>query len=72
MKLETLELVDVPEDCFIAIKNAAAIAVDRFYVRQNEKVSFEATEASNITKDDFRVANGMAKKYYPDTELMGP
>ncbi len=68
MKLVELTLNDVPEDCVAEVKRLAAVAVDRYYKRQNETVTPEAIAASNHTKDNFRVVNGLAKHYYPDPE----
>ena len=63
-----LTINDVPEDCKDEVLRLATVAVDRYFREQNEVVSGETLEASNKSKDDFRVANGLKKKYDSDIE----
>lgn len=63
MKLIKLTINDVPDDCIDAVLKAAAIAVDRYYRQNNEVVSEEVISVSNTAKNDFRLANGLVKKY---------
>lgn len=63
MTLVRLILNDVPNECIMEIKRVAAITVDRYYHRMNENIGSAVLAASNIKKDAFRVANGLAKQY---------
>ncbi|MEE9548671.1 MAG: hypothetical protein V3V68_04885 [Nitrosomonadaceae bacterium] len=69
MKLVKVTINDVPEGCVDAVKKIAAVAVDRYYRKNNEAVAPEVITESNTVKDDFRLANNLKKKYYPDLEL---
>ena len=63
-----LTINDVPEDCKDEVLRLATVAIDRYYRKQNEVVGEETITNSNKSKDDFRVANGLKKKYDPDIE----
>lgn len=68
MKLVKVTINDVPEDCKAEVIKLTAIAVDRFYRKYHETITEETLEVSNKAKDDFRLANNLKKKYYPDVE----
>ena len=69
MKLIKVIINDVPEDCKDEVLRLAAVAVDRYYRKQNETIPLEIIAVSNIAKDNFRLANGLKEKYYPDLEF---
>ena len=64
-----LTINGVPEDCKDEVLRLAAVAVDRYYQKQNETVSEETILASNAAKNDFRLANSLPKKYDREDEL---
>lgn len=63
MTLIDFEIKDTPDDCIEQIKRAAAIVIDRYYRKMDEKVDPAVIAASNVKKDAFRVANGLDKQY---------
>ncbi len=69
MKLIKVTINDVPEDCKDEVLRLAAVAIDRFYKKQNEVISEEIIIASNVAKNDFRAANNLPKKYDREDEL---
>ena len=69
MKLVKVTINGVPEDCKDEVLRLATVAVDRHFKKQNEIISEETLVESNTAKDDFRLANNLKKKYYPDIEL---
>jgi hypothetical protein len=72
MKLTNLTLTDVPDTCVDRIKKMAADIVDRYYEKSDEKVADAVITASNTKKDNFRVANGLKKKYDQNTPVSPP
>lgn len=63
-----LVIKDVPKDCRDEILRLATVAIDRYYCKIHETVPLETLAVSNIAKDNFRLANGLKEKYYPDIE----
>ncbi|KKN19237.1 hypothetical protein LCGC14_0947820 [marine sediment metagenome] len=59
---------DVPEDCKDEVLRLAAVAIDRYYRKHHETVDAKTLVVSGTAKDDFRLANGLKKMYYPDIE----
>lgn len=68
MKLVSVIINDIPEGCKAEVLRLATVAIDRFYRKHHETVTEETLTKSNTAKDDFRLANNLKKKYYPDIE----
>ncbi len=65
-----LTINNVPEGCKVEVLRMAAVAVDRYYQRQNETISKKTILTSNAAKNAFRLANGLPKKYDLEDELV--
>lgn len=63
-----LTINDVPEDCKDEVLRLATVVIDRYYRKHYETIPLETLAVSNIAKDNFRLANGLKEKYYPDIE----
>lgn len=68
MKLISVTINDVPTDCKDEVLRLATVAIDRYYRKYHETITVEAILESNTAKDNFRLANKLKKKYYPDIE----
>lgn len=63
MALQEVTIKDVPEEAVDAVKNLAAVAVERHYTRTDLVLAESKQKAFETKVDSFRDKNGMEKKF---------